>query len=631
MSLSYSVQCFNCLSSFDAIEAVWCSCTPERPTKVCPFCLGCFCAAGEAYKEIFWKNAPEVLAEEIRILSSSRMLLGDMLVRGGAITTDQLLDALERQKRDGERLGVILTRTGALSPERLEEFLQSQHTVMPVDLARARIDTMLLRRLGVDECMKHRILPLETESFHDRQIMTLAMADPSDDQAFDRVRKATSSQIIKSVAPAEAIVSVIQSLFPKGSATLPEPARCPERSPDPIVDDDLLRRLFLLAVKQRASHVKFSRGPDGVRTHYLIDGTLCLDRARTAEQSNTAIEAITAIAQRADPGQDGKRVARAVVKLQELDYRLIIRPSPAERNGALWVKIIDPVAFPPRIEDLNMPAGAVDAARGALGWDTGLVIVSSPPLSGATCTTFALAVELVGRENALALVEPARTTAIEEVIQEEFRLDLPASLDDAITRALEAGPRTLVLTDPASIGWVRSQAALPCRMLVICRLQARSVPDALRRLVAEGYPAQAFTRHPTLVMHQRLFPKLCPSCCIRADARTARAVAGAGENSETSFMRRGPGCDACGPLRGIQGQIPIVQTLILTSEVRRALAGGSTEDLTQACRQAGLPSLRDVALEVAASGMIDPDEFTESARSAHSVTAGGSAPTSTPR
>src|SRR5262245_35810461 len=64
MPETYLTQCFNCLSEFDALEAVWCSCNPQHPTKVCPFCLGCFCAAGEPFKDNFWGRAPEALRRE---------------------------------------------------------------------------------------------------------------------------------------------------------------------------------------------------------------------------------------------------------------------------------------------------------------------------------------------------------------------------------------------------------------------------------------------------------------------------------------------------------------------------------------------------------------------------------------
>ena len=45
MAPAYPVTCWNCLGEFDALGAVWCSDDPKSPTKLCPFCLHCFCDA----------------------------------------------------------------------------------------------------------------------------------------------------------------------------------------------------------------------------------------------------------------------------------------------------------------------------------------------------------------------------------------------------------------------------------------------------------------------------------------------------------------------------------------------------------------------------------------------------------
>jgi hypothetical protein len=97
----YNVTCWNCLGEFDALGAVWCSDDPKNPTKLCPFCFRCFCAASDAYKSQFWSQAPERLKEELDTLARSRDRLGDILVRMKKITTSQLLDALEEQKASG--------------------------------------------------------------------------------------------------------------------------------------------------------------------------------------------------------------------------------------------------------------------------------------------------------------------------------------------------------------------------------------------------------------------------------------------------------------------------------------------------------------------------------------------------
>jgi CheY-like chemotaxis protein len=58
---TYSAACQNCGSTFDALDAPWCSCLVTERTLVCPHCLQCFCKGPAAYKSRFWSNAPKAL------------------------------------------------------------------------------------------------------------------------------------------------------------------------------------------------------------------------------------------------------------------------------------------------------------------------------------------------------------------------------------------------------------------------------------------------------------------------------------------------------------------------------------------------------------------------------------------
>ena len=101
MAAGYVVSCWNCLGEFEATGAVWCSDDPKNPTKLCPFCLHCFCEAGAEYKQEFWKKAPPQLVEELQTLGKSQDRLGDVLIRMKKLQTPQLLDALVEQRETG--------------------------------------------------------------------------------------------------------------------------------------------------------------------------------------------------------------------------------------------------------------------------------------------------------------------------------------------------------------------------------------------------------------------------------------------------------------------------------------------------------------------------------------------------
>ena len=603
------VQCFNCLSDFDALEAIWCSCDPQHPSKVCPFCLGCFCAAGQEFKEAFWRSAPPSMRNEVETLSRSRMLIGEMLVRAGLITTPQLLEALNRQKISGRRLGEILVETEALDMDRLQGFLQSQHTAIVVDLARARIDAMLLRRLGIDQCLRERMLPLEPEAFRDRHIMTLVMADPSNASAIDRVMKATGYQVIPGVAPGEAIVSAIRSIFPQGSATPSSEQRSEEQDPAPA--DPAPRKILLQAAGRRASHVQIQNRNGTTRVYYRIDGTLYLDRACPAADAAAALTGFKMIAGLGDDSKTVPRVGRAVVSLEGMDHWILVRTRPEREGEELSVKLLDPVGFPPHLDDLGLPGPVVERFRDILQKDSGLLVISAPPLSGASSTVYALAMEVAGQGRPLALVESPRAVNLTDVTQEEFFPEIRGSFGQALARAAASGARVVAVTPSTGVSFGGDLAKLAKRMLVICRVEARALPDALVRLVSDGCPPSLLGSGCAFVAHQRLVRRVCPSCsAVVSDAEEfASSLRLTAQEARELKLRRGSGCDDCGPTPGFRGRVALAHALTVTPKIAQA-ATSSVAAVAAACRAAGLVPMRTEALAALGAGRTTPEEIT---------------------
>jgi len=613
MRPSYSIQCFNCLSEFDAIEAIWCSCNPQHPTKVCPFCLGCFCAAGEKFKDGFWRDAPPSLREELETLSQSRMLIGEMLVRSGMLTTSQLLDALNRQKTDGRRLGEILVDTGVLTAARLEQFLKSQHTVTAIDVTRARVDAMMIRKLGVERCIEKHVLPLEAEAFRDRHIMTLAMADPSNAAEVERVMQATGYQVIPGAASAEAIVAVIRSIFPPGSEIAP-----PSRRPVPPAPAGReCAALLMRALQRRASHLQIQSQGGSLKVFYRIDGALYLDRAPGTPDLSAAVDGFKSMAGLEPAAQGAPRAGRAPVTLDGCEYHVIVRTRPGREGEDLMVKLLDPMSFPPRLDELTLPAEVLDRARRALDLPSGLLVVSAPPSSGAASTFYGLITEMISQGRRPALLESPRAVNLTETsTQEEFFPEVQGSFAEALARAAASGADAVAICGSEGFAWTEACAALPQRSLVVCKMESRSLPDAMLRLVAAGYPAAALGRRPTLVLHQRLVRRICQACRDEVSNAEALAASLRLEPAEARRVRlwRGTGCDECRLTPGFRGRLPLAHALRVNeavgAAVEAAVARGAGEALMEACRAAGMTSLRNEALAALTAGLTTHEEIT---------------------
>lgn len=90
----WNIQCANCSKYFDATQAVSCKCFYQFPTKICPYCLKCFCTSKEAYRE-YWRNLPD--GERKKIIGSKP--IWKWLKEINLLSDSDINDILEEAKK----------------------------------------------------------------------------------------------------------------------------------------------------------------------------------------------------------------------------------------------------------------------------------------------------------------------------------------------------------------------------------------------------------------------------------------------------------------------------------------------------------------------------------------------------
>ena len=101
--------------------------------------------------------------------------IGDLLMREGLITREQLDKALQEQKQNGTRVGYNLVKLGYVQETEITRMLARQFRMPAVDLAKSEVDPRIAKLIPADLAVKHLILPLK----RDGRTLTVAMADPS--------------------------------------------------------------------------------------------------------------------------------------------------------------------------------------------------------------------------------------------------------------------------------------------------------------------------------------------------------------------------------------------------------------------------------------------------------------------
>ncbi len=117
--------------------------------------------------------------------------LGEVLLKEGLITPQQLKEALDYQRAHGGRLGSILVSLGMVQDEAITAVLSRQYGVPAVNLDLFDVDPNAVRLLPEETARKYMVLPLARNG----STMTLAMVDPTNVFAIDDIKFMTGLNI----------------------------------------------------------------------------------------------------------------------------------------------------------------------------------------------------------------------------------------------------------------------------------------------------------------------------------------------------------------------------------------------------------------------------------------------------
>jgi len=128
-------------------------------------------------------------------------LLGELLVKYGMISEQQLKEALEVQQREKKRVGEILIELGYLQLKDLIWVLSEQADIPFVNLKPEMLDTQLVKLFPQELLVEHDILPL----YQTEDAVYFAVGDPSDSGPLDRLKSCTPKRLSISGADPQSI------------------------------------------------------------------------------------------------------------------------------------------------------------------------------------------------------------------------------------------------------------------------------------------------------------------------------------------------------------------------------------------------------------------------------------------
>ncbi|HLC04908.1 MAG TPA: type II secretion system ATPase GspE [Anaerolineales bacterium] len=515
--------------------------------------------------------------------------LGEIMIREGLITRDQLQRGLVRQREIGKRLGDSLVELGYLSEEKLLNALARQFALPQLSLSSISLSPLPIRdRLSPKYLREHRVLPIELKD----GVLTVAMTDPTDPYTVDDLRMSTGHAISICLAKEREILEAIDQFYGDGQATMEKIVKGYQEEEGGLLGDDhredvdhlrdlaseapviqLVNLLITRAVEARASDIHIEPFEDRLRIRYRVDGVL-LDhesppkRLQAAVISRVKIMAKMNIAERRLP-QDGR------IRLQILGKDLDLRVStiPTLYGESVVMRILDRSTLLLTLGELGFPDDVRLQFQRLIRKPHGMILVTGPTGSGKTTTLYTALSEINSADK--------KIITIEDPVEYQLRGVNQIHVKPKIGLTFANGLRSIVRQDPdvIMVGEIRDAETADIAIhsaltghLVFSTLHTNDAPGAITRLLDMGIENYLVSSVLVAVLAQRLVRVICPECreSHQLDVAAVRKMGIKTEVGGSLQVFRGKGCAACN-FTGYHGRNGIYEFLPIGEEIQRLI------------------------------------------------------------
>ena len=468
--------------------------------------------------------------------SNSAERIGDLLLREGLITKDQLEKALQEQRQSGTRVGYNLVKLGFIQEIELTKTLARQYKMPAVDLSKFEVDPKIVKLIPADLAVKNLVLPLK----RDGRTLTVAMADPTNFAVIDDLKFITRYDIFPVIAGEFTLRNALDKIYESAdvqmSALLDDiagldgeedlevvetkdeevnaTALAAQMDEAPVVK--LINALLTDAVKRGASDIHFECFEHELRVRYRIDGALeeimkPPKKMQAALVSRFKIMSSLNIAERRVP-QDGRIKLKMGKKV--VDYRVSTLPTLFGEKVVL--RILDQGNLTLDLEKFGIEPRAERELMEAVSNPYGMVLVTGPTGSGKTTTLYSALSKVNAIDVNIMTAEDPVEYNLYGVNQVLVRNEIGMTFAAALKAFLRQDPNIIMVGEIRDLetGGIAIKAALTGHM-VLSTLHTNSAPETVTRLLDMGLEPFNVSSALNLVLAQRLLRRICGNCKVK--------------------------------------------------------------------------------------------------------------------
>src|SRR6188768_2864286 len=535
--------------------------------------------------------------------------LGEILLREGLVTREQLAQALAEQKNSKHRLGYVLVKLGLVQELEITKLLARQYRMPAVDLSRFEVDPKIIKLVPADLATKSVVLPLKREG----RTLTVAMADPTDLGLLEDLKFITRFDLFPVIAGEYTLRNLIERHYEASDQQLQSILKDMEETGEDVevveqedeaatqaqIDDapvvKLINGLLTDAVRRGASDIHIEPFEHEIRVRYRIDGALLEImrpplKMKAALTSRVKILSQLNIAERRVP-QDGRLKLKMGSRV--IDFR--VSTLPVLFGEKIVLRILDKGNLTLDLTKFGFEKQAEEDLMKAILNPYGMVLVTGPTGSGKTTTLYSALSRVNTPEVNIMTAEDPVEYNLMGINQVLVRNEIGLTFAAALKAFLRQDPNIIMIGEVRDLetGGIAIKAALTGH-LVLSTLHTNDAPSTITRMIDMGIEAFNVSSAVNLVVAQRLVRRICSGC--KAPHQYSEEELAPIKTSpnwvEGTTTMKGAGCDKCNGT-GYKGRAGIYEVMALSPELRRLiLRGGSVAEIRDQAVEDGMLTLR---------------------------------------
>ena len=552
-----------------------------------------------------------------------KIRIGDLLVAAGAITDEELQEAIAYQKEKGIKLGQALVELGLISQELLNLTISQQLGIDYIELRSCKLTDDVLRLIPEKEVVRYRAIPVEIDE-NNPNMLKVAMSDPMDIIAIDDLGILTNMQIEPMLTSDDEITEAIGKYYGNQQAMEVAEQYRREREQEGLTQAEedqlneeidnspivlLVKQILEGGVRQRASDIHIEALETSVRVRYRIDGAL--KKVMTYDYS--LMSAIVArikiiggmdISEKRKP-QDGR--ISIFVDRKEFDIRVSCLPTVYGEKVVMRLTSKDGLTKPKSA--LGLGPEEMKVFDGILSNPHGIILVTGPTGSGKSTTLYTSLSELNTEDVNIITVEDPVEANIDGINQVQVNVKAEMTFAAALRSILRQDPDIIMIGEirDGETAQIAVQAAITGH-LVVSTLHTNSAASTVTRLIDMGIEPYVVGDALVGVIAQRLVRRLCKCKQGRYAEDNEKKLLGIPENEEFGVYEP-VGCPLCNDT-GFVGRIGVYEIMPVSRSLQAVIARGATADkIEEQALKEGMLTLKLAAGNLVKQGITSISEM----------------------